>query len=75
MVREIHQSVRIASIRGQRDDFQRCDSTFAAVGGARYKRFYVPFTGHSIRKIVLAGPFIERAMAFLVDTTATREKR
>ncbi len=68
LVRDIPPSIRIALIRGQRDDFQHWDSTFAAVGGARFKRFYVMFTGHSIRKLVLAGPQIDRAMAFLVDS-------
>ncbi len=68
LIRDIPQSVRIATIRGQRDDYQHWDSAFAAVGGPRYKRFYVPFTGHSILQIVLAGPFIERAMSFLTDS-------
>lgn len=69
LARDIPQNIRIALIRGQRDGFGRWDSSFVAVGGPRFRRFYIPWTGHSISKLILAGPYIERAMDFLTSGT------
>jgi pimeloyl-ACP methyl ester carboxylesterase len=72
LVRDIPPAVRIAVVRGQRDKFGTFDSSFAAVGGARFRRYWIPSTGHSIRSLIVAGPFIERALSFLTDSSEKR---
>lgn len=64
--RAIDPNVRIAIIRGSHDQFAVHDSAFAVAGGARLRRFSVPLAGHSLRKLLIAGPIIERAAAFLL---------
>jgi pimeloyl-ACP methyl ester carboxylesterase len=59
-------AVRVAIIRGQHDSFGAVDSALLAAGGDRVQRFGVPFAGHSMKKLLLAGPVVSRAMAFLV---------
>ncbi len=67
--REIDPRVRIAIIRGANDQFAAHDSAFIAAGGARLRRFSVPLAGHSLRKLLIAGPIIEHAVAFLLDAS------
>ncbi|MDQ6827315.1 MAG: hypothetical protein M3081_00435 [Gemmatimonadota bacterium] len=69
LVHDIPPTIRIAVVRGKDDGFAKWDSTFARVGGRRYRRFVIPFTGHSIRHLTFAGPFIERAMTFLTESS------
>jgi pimeloyl-ACP methyl ester carboxylesterase len=64
--REMDPRVRIAIVRGANDRFAAHDSAFIAAGGARLHRYMVPFAGHSLKKLLIAGPIIEHALAYLV---------
>jgi pimeloyl-ACP methyl ester carboxylesterase len=63
--REIDPRVRIAIIRGSHDQFAVHDSAFMAAGGTRLRRYQVPLAGHSLKKLLIAGPIIERAVSYL----------
>ena len=65
--RVIDPRVRIAIIRGSKDQFAVHDSAFVAAGGARLRRFPVPFAAHSLKKLLIAGPIIEHAVTYLLD--------
>jgi pimeloyl-ACP methyl ester carboxylesterase len=64
---EIDPSVRIAIIRGAHDPFAAHDSAFVAAGGVRLHRFPVPLAGHSLKKLLIAGPIIVHAVGFLLE--------
>lgn len=63
---EIAPNVRIALVRGVGDKFRRHDPAFVASGGTRLRYFTVPFAGHSLRRLMIAGPIIEHAVEFLI---------
>ena len=65
--RVIDPRVRIAIVRGSKDQFASHDSAFAAAGGARLRHYPVPFAAHSLKKLLIAGPIIEHAVAYLVE--------
>jgi hypothetical protein len=54
-------------VRGQQDDYRYADSAIVAAGGPRGRRYFVPFAGHSLKKLILMGPQVDRAMRFLSD--------
>lgn len=64
--REIDPRVRIAIVRGSKDQFSVHDSAFAAAGGTRLRRFPVPFASHSLKKLLIAGPIVEHAVTYLL---------
>jgi len=66
-VREIDPRVRIAIVRGSKDQFARHDPEFMRAGDGRIRRFVVPFASHSLKKLLIAGPIIEGAMTYLVS--------
>lgn len=68
---EIAPNVRIALVRGVGDKFRRHDTAFVASGGSRLRYFTVPFAGHSLRRLMIAGPIIEHAVEFLIAPRAT----
>ena len=57
-------SVRVAIVRGTDDRFRTADDTLRAAGGTRVDKWAVPWGGHSMSNILLAGPFVERALAW-----------
>lgn len=57
-------SVRVAIVRGTDDRFRSVDDTLLKAGGARIDKWSVPWGGHSMSNILLAGPFVERAVAW-----------
>ena len=63
---DIAPNVRIALVRGASDKFRRHDPAFLAAGGNRLRYFVVPLAGHSLRKLLIAGPIVEHAVEFLV---------
>lgn len=63
----IASGVRIALVRGAKDQFRRHDPAFIAAGGPRLHYFPIPFANHSLRKLLIAGPIIEHAVEFLVE--------
>ena len=60
-------SVRVAIVRGTDDRFRSADSTLLAAGGRRIDKWSVPWGGHSMSNILLAGPFVERALAWTLE--------
>jgi pimeloyl-ACP methyl ester carboxylesterase len=65
--RVIDPRVRIAIVRGAKDQFAVHDSAFVAAGGARLHRYLVPFAAHSLKKLLIAGPIVEHAVGYLVN--------
>jgi type IV secretory pathway VirJ component len=57
-------SVRVAIVRGTDDRFRAADDTLIRAGGSRIDKWWVPWGGHSMSNILLAGPFVERAVAW-----------
>jgi type IV secretory pathway VirJ component len=57
-------TVRVALVRGTDDRFRPVDDTLLAAGGTRSNKWWVPWGGHSMSNILLAGPFVERALAW-----------
>lgn len=73
--RLIDPHVRIALVRGAKDGLSADDPAFVAAGGARLRRFVIPFAGHSLRRLLLAGPMIEHAIGYLLDGVAGQHER
>jgi pimeloyl-ACP methyl ester carboxylesterase len=59
-------ALRIALVRGTDDRYRSVDPELMKAGGNRMERWAVPWGGHSMRNIFLAGPFIERAISSLL---------
>lgn len=59
-------AVRVAIVRGDHDPFIRHDSAFAAAGGPRLRVYHVPFAGHSLQKLLIAGPIVSHALEFVL---------
>ena len=57
-------TVRVALVRGTDDRFRPADDTLLAAGGTRINKWWVPWGGHSMSNILLAGPFVERALTW-----------
>lgn len=58
--------VRIALVRGEGDHRAPIDSSLRAAGGARLHYTVIPFAGHSLKSLTIAGPMIEHALGWLV---------
>ncbi len=58
--------VRVAIVRGTDDRFRADDAELLKAGGTRIDKWAVPWGGHSMSNILLAGPFVERALAWTV---------
>jgi pimeloyl-ACP methyl ester carboxylesterase len=58
---------RVAIIRGARDDYVKVDPALMAAGGSRIARYEVPFSGHSLKQLVLAKFEVRRALDWLLD--------
>jgi pimeloyl-ACP methyl ester carboxylesterase len=65
-VRHIAPGVRVAIVRGSKDQFARHDADFRAAGAGRLSVYGVPLAAHSLKKLLLAGPIIERAVGWLL---------
>jgi pimeloyl-ACP methyl ester carboxylesterase len=70
MMRHTDPQVRIALVRGEKDLFRKHDPELVAAGGARLRRFVIPFATHSLTTMLVAAPIVSRAVRFLTDTTA-----
>jgi pimeloyl-ACP methyl ester carboxylesterase len=57
---------RVAIVRGTRDEYARADSALLAAGGDRASRFFVPFAGHSLKRLATAGFETRRALEWLL---------
>ncbi|HKO14793.1 MAG TPA: hypothetical protein VJU87_01085 [Gemmatimonadaceae bacterium] len=72
--RAIAPAVRIALVRGASDPFARYDTAFARAGGERFRYYHVPFAGHSLQRLVIAGPMVEHAVGFLLEDAECRKR-
>ena len=66
-IRALPEAVRIAIVRGTDDRFRSVDPELLKAGGARIDKWSVPWGGHSMSNILLAGPFVERALAWTLQ--------
>lgn len=66
-VRDMDPRVRVAIVRGAHDQFAIHDSAFAVAGSTRLRRFSVPLAGHSLKKLLIAGPITEHAVTYLLE--------
>ncbi|HEY2066256.1 MAG TPA: alpha/beta hydrolase-fold protein [Gemmatimonadaceae bacterium] len=66
-VRDMDPRVRVAIVRGANDQFAVHDSAFMAAGSTRLRRFPVPLAGHSLKKLLIAGPIVEHAVGYLLE--------
>lgn len=69
---ELAPSIRIADVRGAHDKFEVHDSAFALAGGSRFRLYRVPWAGHSLRALVIAGPIVQHAVSFLMEGADAR---
>jgi pimeloyl-ACP methyl ester carboxylesterase len=69
-IRASSPAIRFAIVRGTDDRYRTADSALLAAGGARVDRWSVPWGGHSMSNIILAGPFVERAIGWLLGASA-----
>ncbi|MFI5244567.1 MAG: alpha/beta hydrolase [Gemmatimonadales bacterium] len=60
-------SVRVAIVRGTDDRFRAIDPDLLKAGAGRIDKWSVPWGGHSMSNILLAGPFVERALAWTLQ--------
>lgn len=65
-VRAMPAGVRVAVVRGSKDQFARHDAELARAGGERLAVYGVPLAAHSLRKLLIAGPIVERAVRWLL---------
>jgi alpha-beta hydrolase superfamily lysophospholipase len=54
--------LHVSLVRGTDDRYRSVDPDLMKAGGARMHRWAVPWGGHSMRNIFLAGPFVDRAL-------------
>ncbi|GAC1685137.1 MAG: hypothetical protein NVS9B3_03400 [Gemmatimonadaceae bacterium] len=66
IVRELPAGLRVALVRSQQDKFRVHDRAFAEAGDGRFRRFFVPFAGHSMRDLTFAGIQVRRGMQFIM---------
>lgn len=59
-------AIRVALVRGTDDRYRSADPELMKAGGARMERWAVPWGGHSMKNLFLAGPFIDRAVGSLL---------
>jgi pimeloyl-ACP methyl ester carboxylesterase len=69
LIHQIDPHVRIALVRGESDIFRKHDPDLVAAGGARLKRFVIPFATHSLTTMLVAAPIVSRAVRYATDTT------
>lgn len=58
--------VRVAIVRGAEDPFRRHDPEFLRAGGTRLREYVIPLAAHSLKQLLLAGPIVDRAAAFVI---------
>ena len=63
-IRAIPAQVRIAIVRGTDDRYRTADSALMVAGSGRIEKWWVPWGGHSMRNILLAGGFVLRAVSW-----------
>jgi pimeloyl-ACP methyl ester carboxylesterase len=63
-IRAIPTGVRIAIVRGTDDRYRTADSALMVAGSGRIQKWWVPWGGHSMRNILLAGGFVLRAVGW-----------
>lgn len=65
-IRVLPSSLRVALLRGDGDRRRAIDSTLCAAGGGRVRYTVIPFAGHSLKSLTIAGPMIASALDWIV---------
>ena len=68
-IRAASPTIRFAIVRGTDDRYRTADSALIAAGASRIDKWSVPWGGHSMSNIILAGPFVERALSWLLGAS------
>ncbi len=71
-IRATAPEVRVAVVRGGGDVYREADPGLTAAGGPRLRRTLIPLGGHAFRRLLIAGPLIERDTDWLVDSLSAR---
>ena len=69
-IRAIPSSLRIAIVRGQRDQFIFADSALLIAGRLRARRYLVPFSGHSLKSGLVAQFGVRQALEWILAGSA-----
>lgn len=67
----VPQPARIAVIRGDHDKYRYADPPILAAGGARTRRYVVPFASHSLKRILIAKLVVLEALHWMEQTPVT----
>ena len=62
-------AIHVSLVRGTDDRYRSVDPDLMKAGGDRMHRWAVPWGGHSMRNIFLAGPFVDRAVRWATSAT------
>lgn len=73
-IRKIPAGVGIALLRGSGDKRRPIDAGLVGAAGRRVDYRVIPFAGHSLKSLTIAGPMIERALDRLVAGAATASR-
>lgn len=71
-IRKIPPGVRIAVMRGSGDNRRPIDSSLVAAGGSRIDYRVIPFAGHSLKSLTIAGPMIESELGHILEGSGKR---
>ncbi len=74
LIKRIPSGIGIALLRGSGDKRRPIDAYLVAAGGTRVDYRVIPFAGHSLKSLTIAGPMIESALDRLV-ARVSREYR
>jgi len=55
-------------VRGHSDPYGGRDRDFIALVGSRLRYYRIPLAGHSLKSLIVAGRYIDRAVDFLTDS-------
>ncbi len=66
MVRDVPRGVRVAIVRGASDPLRGADSLLVPARPGLH-RVIVPLAGHSMRRLLIAGPLIAGAIDWSID--------
>jgi predicted alpha/beta hydrolase family esterase len=74
-IRTAPPALRFAIVRGTDDRYRTADSALLVAGASRIDKWSVPWGGHSMSNIILAGPFVERAVSWLLSGSGSGSGR
>lgn len=73
-IRKTPHGIGVALLRGAGDKRRSADSSLVAAGAGRVDYRVIPFAGHSLKSLTIAGPMIESALDRLVSRDARNSR-